>query len=152
MTLITRQMRAQIGRQSLSYRMRLESEDMLRFARTVEAREPWLVNDSAGQSNRFKELVAAPTYLIVMRELEARALIAANMGVPISKGVDGGSAWEFLEPLHAGDTVTAVARVADYYERQTSLGDSLFQVLDITYRNSEGRVVVRQRDTRIFYR
>ncbi len=151
MTVITDAMRAQIGVETAPYSLRIETEDLLRFARMIEAHEPWLVDEKAAASTRFRGIVAAPTYLIVMREIEARALAAIDLRIPLAHGVDGGSAWDYFEPVRPGDTITAVARLVSYTERATSLGETLFQLLEITYRNQRGQLAVRQRDTRIFY-
>lgn len=151
MTIISDAMRAQIGLESAPYSLRIEAGDLLRFAEMVEAGAPWYLDETAAQTSRYGGLVAAPTYLIVMRQLETRALAALDIRIPFVNGVDGGSDWEYLEPIRPGDVITAIARLADYQERQTSFGATLFQVFEIEYRNQHGRVVTRQRDTRIFF-
>lgn len=150
-TVISDAMRAQIGLETAPYRIRIEADDLLRFAHMIEAGAPWFLDEVAARSTRFGGLIAAPTYLIVMRQLETRALAALDIHVPFRNGVDGGSDWEYLVPVRPGDVITATARLADYFERETTFGPTLFQVLEIVYRNQFGQVVVRQRDTRIWY-
>jgi acyl dehydratase len=150
-TVITDAMRAQIGLETAPYSMPIETGDVLRFAEMVEVGEPWLVDEEAAANTRYGGLVAAPTYLIVMRQLETRALDALDIRIPFVNGVDGGSEWEYVESIRPGDTITAVARLADYQERQTSFGETLFQIFEMEYRNQLGRVVMRQRDTRIWF-
>ncbi len=151
MTVISDAMRAQIGLETAPYTLRIDAGDVLRFATMIEAGAPWLVDEAAARSTRYGGLVAAPTYLIVMRQLETWAIAELGITVPFVNGVDGGSDWEYLEPVRPGDTITATARLADYYERETSFGATLFQVFEIVYRDQFDRVVVRQRDTRIFF-
>ena len=151
MTVVTDAMRAQIGLETAPYSMPVESGDLIRFASMIEAGEPWLVSQETARASRYGGLVAAPTYLIVMRQLETRALAKLDIRIPYSNGVDGGSDWEYFEPIRSGDTVTATARLADYQEHLTKFGQSLFQIFEIVYRNQYGHVVMRQRDTRIFY-
>lgn len=151
MSIITDAMRAQIGLESDPYSMRMEPGDMLRFATMVEAGDAWFEDEVAARASRHGGLIAAPTYLIVMRQLETRALGELGIRIPFVNGVDGGSEWEYLDTVRAGDTITATARLADYYERPTTFGPTLFQVFEIVYRNQFDQVVVRQRDTRIFY-
>jgi acyl dehydratase len=150
-TVITDEMRAQIGLETAPYGMKIEAGDLLRFAAMIEAGAPWFLDEAAARATRHGGLVAAPTYLIVMRQLETRALSALDVRIPHVNGVDGGSDWQYLEPVRPGDTITATARLADYYERQTTFGPTLFQVFEMVYHNQFGQVVVRQRDTRIFY-
>ena len=151
MSIITDAMRAQIGLETAPDTLRIDAEDLLRFAEMIEAGLPWLTDEDAAANSRYGSLVAAPTYLIVMRQLETRAIAALGIAIPFVNGVDGGSDWEYFEPVRAGDVITATARLADYHERHTSFGATLFQVFEMTYRNQLGQIVVRQRDTRIFY-
>jgi len=139
-SIISPEMRAQIGSETAPYSLEIEAGDVARFAEMIEA-------DPAGPGGP----VAAPTYLIVMRRLETRALAALDLRIPYTNGVDGGSDWEYFEPVRPGDTIRATARLADYQERQTSFGATLFQTFEMTYRNQFDRIVVRQRDTRIFF-
>jgi acyl-CoA thioesterase FadM len=150
-SVISDQMRAQIGLESKPYALHIEVEDVLRFAVMIEAGMPWLTDVVAARAGRYSGLVAAPTYLIVMRQLETRAIEALGIHIPFVNGVDGGSEWEYLEPVRPGDLITATTRLADYYERETSFGTTLFQVFEMVYRNQFDHVVVRQRDTRIFF-
>jgi acyl dehydratase len=150
-TTITDAMRAQIGLETAPYSMRIEAGDLVRFASMIGAGDPWLVDEEAARATRYGGLIAAPTYLIVMRQLETQALAELGIEIPYVNGVDGGSDWEYLQPVRPGDTITATARLDDYYERETSFGATLFQVFEMTYKNQHGHIVMRQRDTRIFY-
>lgn len=149
--IVTDEMREQIGIESPPYSLRIDAADMLRFAAMIGAGAPWFLDEAAARATRYGGLVAAPTYLIVMRQLETRALAAVDIRIPFVNGVDGGSEWEYFESVRPGDTITATARLADYYERETTFGPTLFQVFEMVYRNQFGQVAVRQRDTRIFY-
>jgi hypothetical protein len=151
MTLVTDRMRAQIGSESRPYSMLMEPGDMTRFSTMLRTGWPWPRDSDQQQIGKDDVIVAAPTYLIVMRPLEAAAFGELDSETSSMRGVDGGSEWSFLEPIRSGDVITGTIRVEDYMERETSLGPTLFQILDITYRNQHGRVVVRQRDTRIYY-
>jgi acyl dehydratase len=151
MTIITDEMRGQIGLETKPYVMPIDAADALRFADMIEADLPWLVDEVAARGGRYGGIVAAPTYLIVMRQLETRAIAALGIRIPFVNGVDGGSDWEYLEPVRPGDVITATARLADYQERATSFGATLFQIFEMVYRNQLDQVVVRQRDTRIFF-
>jgi acyl dehydratase len=151
MSIISAAMRAQIGLETAPYSLRIEAGDLLRFAEMIEAGEPWYVDEERARDSDQGGLVAAPTYLIVMRQLETRAMAKLDLRIPYTNGVDGGSDWEYFEPVRPGDTITATARLADYQERPTSFGATLFQIFEMTYRNQAERMVVRQRDTRIWF-
>jgi hypothetical protein len=151
MSLITDAMQAEVGLETAPYKMRADVEDMVRFARTLGYTQPWYVDELEARRSRFGGVIAAPTYLIVMRRLEHEAFAAINVAPPLPKGVDGGSAWRYFDAIRAGDVVTATARVASFKQRQTALGETLFQTIEVDYRNQFGELTVSQRDTRIYY-
>jgi hypothetical protein len=151
MSLITDAMQAQVGLETAPYKMRAEADDMVRFARMLGYTEPWYVDEVEARRSRFGGIIAAPTYLIVMRRLEHEAFASLNVGPPLPKGVDGGSAWQYFHAIRAGDVVTATARVAGFKQRPTALGETLFQTIEIDYRNQFGQLAVSQLDTRIYY-
>jgi acyl dehydratase len=150
-TLITDELKSQIGRETPPYEFRVELGDVLRYSRMVGHPEPWYADERRARASRYGGIVAPPTYLIVMRNLEHKAFASIGITFPYPHGVDGRSEWDYLEPIRPGDTIVAVARIAEYHERDTRLGPTLFQVIESVYRNQFGEVVVRQRDTRIWY-
>jgi acyl dehydratase len=144
-------MRAHVGRETAPYRLRIDGADLVRFASMLGYTEPWYVDEIEARRSRFGGLIAAPTYLIVMRRLEHQAFAAIDVLPPLGGGVDGGSVWKYATPIRAGDVITAVAHVAGYEERTTKLGASLFQTIESRYENQFGQLAVRQNDTRIYY-
>lgn len=151
MTRLSEQLRANLAVAPEPFVARIEAGDLLRYAEAVGATEPWYADETAVGAGKYETLTAAPTYLITTRVLLTRSLADAGYIPPLPKSVDGGSEWEYVEPIRPGDTITGTARIVDYTERKTRLGSALFQVIDITYRNQLDRVVVRERDTWIFY-
>ena len=65
--------------------------------------------------------------------------------------LDGGSAWEYFQPVRPGDRITAVARLESLTEREGRLGRMLFAVYVIEYTNQSGAPVATQRNTLIRY-
>ena len=147
----TDHVRANLSLEPKPFTARIETGDLLRYAEAVEASEPWFSNERAARASRYGTLIAAPTYLITMRGLLTQSLADAGYTRPLPNSVDGGSEWEYLEPIRPGDTITGTARIVDYVERETSLGPAQFQVIEITFRNQFDQIVVRERDTWIFY-
>jgi 3-hydroxybutyryl-CoA dehydratase len=139
-----------VGVESAPYFLEVEKGDLLRFALATGTDNEAFLDEGASRRTPSRGLVAAPTYLLVMRGLEHRALAQLGWVAP-SKGVDGGSEWTFHEPVRPGDTITATATIEDLFHKHGRLGQMLFQIVGITYRNQLGQVVTTQRDTRIFY-
>ena len=68
-----------------------------------------------------------------------------------NRGLDGGSDWEYLEPIRPGDRITVQSRIADIRESEGRLGPMVFTTIETTYTNQFGQVVARQRATGIRY-
>jgi len=63
--------------------------------------------------------------------------------------LNGGDAFEYLEPVRIGDTITSRTSLLDVYEKQGGSGGLLFLITETEYVNQNGRVAVRIRGTRI---
>ncbi len=151
-SVITDAMRHVIGVESEPYTFVVEQGDIIRYAQAIGDANPLFTDEVAARKMRYGGIVAPPTYLIVMRIIEGQvADRRALLQFPYQRSLDGGSDWTYYEPIRPGDRLTATAKIADLYERDGSLGSMLFVVTEITYRNQFGEVVVRQRDTGIYY-
>ena len=101
----------------------------------------------AARGSRYGGLIAPPTFL--------RSAVSARpelpFDVPFERVLDGGSDWEYFEPVRPGDTITAVSRIDDINERNGRIGLMLIQTIVITYTNQFGQVVATQTNTSIRY-
>ena len=70
---------------------------------------------------------------------------------PFNRRLDGGSDWEYFEPVRPGDRITAVSRIDDINERKGRLGLMIIMSTVTTYRNQFGQVVATQTGTGIAY-
>jgi acyl dehydratase len=48
-----------------------------------------------------------------------------------------------MEPIGAGDVLTATTRISKVAERETKLGKTMFTTAEVTYVNQEGNVVLK---------
>ena len=92
-------------------------------------------------------IVAPPTFLRAMRGIRPVLPFEA----PFTRLLDGGSDWEYFEPVRPGDTITAVGRIEDIRERTGSIGQMLISTIKITYRNQSDVIVATQTSTSIRY-
>src|SRR5487761_805074 len=110
----------------------------------------------AGHLKRFTEAIgdsyprwlteAPPTFLVALAPASVHLAEAEEYG----KGwLNGGNRFEYLEPVRAGDRITATGRVADVYEKTGSSGSLLFIIFETAYVNQDGRTVARLRGTAI---
>ena len=135
-----------LGLQSGPATLEVEKGAVARFAEAVGDPSPLYNDEAAARKTRLGGLVAPPTFLRSLR-LERPTLPDA----PFERLLDGGSDWEYFEPVRVGDRVTGVVRIADLWERSGRLGTMLFTVLEFTYTNQLGELVATQRNTLIYY-
>ena len=133
-TAVIDRLRARIGAEGASTEATVEAGHLKRFAEAIGDPNPrWL-----------KE--APPTFLVAVAPVSLHLAEAEEYG----KGwLNGGNRFEYFEPVHVGDRITATGRVADVYEKSGSSGNLLFIIFETEYVNQDGRTVGRLRGTAI---
>jgi hypothetical protein len=120
-------------------------ESVRRFAAAVDPR-----GDGTSQARRDPE-VAPPTYFC-----PDPLVVAAETGLrrPAEppRSIDGGTRWEFGEPVRVGDVVTLLARVGGVTQRRTGDGRTLVETtVEVQGWNQRGRSVGRAIGTIVNY-
>ena len=136
-----------IGRETAPVTTEIEKGAIIKFARAIGDENP-LFNDEAGaRKGPYGGLIAPPTFL--------RSVASSRMDlpfeIPFERVLDGGSEWEYFEPVRPGDRITVTSQFSDIYERPGRLGNMLFMVRETSYVNQAGRLVAVQRTTGISY-
>jgi acyl dehydratase len=146
---LTEEMRQQaIGTEGSPGVLEIEKGHIRRFAEAVGDPNPLFNDEAEARKTRYGGIIAPPTFLRSMRVGQPRL----PFEMPFTRRLDGGSEWEYFQPVRAGDRITAVARIADVRERQgRQRGSMFFQVTETTYTNQFGEVVATQRSTGISY-
>ena len=145
---LTDEMRQQaIGQESEPRVLEVEKGAIIKFAQAIGDDNPIFNDEAAARASHYGGLVAPPTFL--------RAAVAARpdlpFEVPFDRVLDGGSDWEYFEPVRPGDRITAVSRIEDINERNGRIGLMLIQTIVITYTNQFNQVVATQTNTSIRY-
>ena len=141
---LTDEMREQtIGVESEPTSMAIEPGHIARFAEAIGDDNPAYTEGTPQTGG----IVAPPTFLRAMRGIRPVLPFEA----PFTRLLDGGSDWEYFEPVRAGDTITAVGRIEDIRERTGSIGQMLISTIKITYRNQHDVIVATQTSTSIRY-
>lgn len=145
---LTEAMRQQAsGLESRPVTMEVEKGAIIKFAQAIGDDNPLWNDEAAARRTRYGGLIAPPTFLRSMGLLRP----VLPFEVPFHRLLDGGSDWEYFEPVRLGDRITAVARITDLRERTGRLGLMLFMTTVVTYRNQFGEVVAAQTSTSIQY-
>ena len=145
---LTEAMRQQaIGLESQPATMEVEKGAILRFAEAIGDPNPQWNDEAAARKTRHGGIIAPPTFLRSMRGVS----VQLPFDLSFSRRLDGGSDWEYFQPVRPGDRITAVARIADLSERSGRLGLMVFMITVTTYRNQFDEVVATQTNTLIAY-
>jgi acyl dehydratase len=143
---VTEEALKQIGKSAEPRTLDVERGAIRRFAEAVGDENPLFNNDRDARKTRFGGMIAPPTF--------CRSLMAGVPDVKLDmpfRGLDGGSDWEYLEPIRPGDRITVQTKIADLRESAGRLGPMVFTTTETTYTNQHGQVCVIQRATGIRY-
>ena len=147
-TFLTEEMRQQvIGLESEPVTTEVEKGAIIKFAEAIGDENPNFNDEAAARLGQYRGLVAPPTFLRSVGS--SRPEFPFEM--PFSRNLDGGSDWEYMEPVRPGDRITAVSRIADLTERAGRMGVMIIQTTVTTYRNQFDQVVATQTSTGIRY-
>ena len=146
-SIITQEMRDAIGVESEAITYDVEKGAARKFAEAIGDDNPLYIDEEAARKIRYGGLIAPPTFMRSMSAGRSRATVQS----PYPEALDGGSEWEYFEPVRAGDRITVTRKIADVFEREGRLGKMLFIVRETKYVNQFGNVAALQRSTGISY-
>ncbi len=147
-SLITDSMRKAIGTESAALTFDIEAGAIRKFAEAIGDPNPLYRDEAAARHSRHGGIIAPPTFL--------RSVATERMEIPagpsLERILDGGSEWEYFEPIRPGDRITVVTRLVDLTERTSkAIGQMLIVSYETTYTNQLGQVAAKQRTTFIRY-
>ncbi|MFL2777318.1 MAG: MaoC family dehydratase N-terminal domain-containing protein [Dehalococcoidia bacterium] len=150
-SVITQEMRDAIGVESDPVAYQIEEGAILRFAEAIGDTNPIFNNKEEASKTKYGGIVAPPTFLRSIAHVKSPEP-KIKVTSPYPANVDGGSEWEYFEPIKVGDTITATTYLADLNERQGGkFGNMLIMVRETKYINQNGTVAALQRTTGISY-
>lgn len=147
-TFLTGEMRQQaIGCESEPVTLEVEKGAIIKFAQAIGDPNPAFNDEAAARRSRYGGLIAPPTFLRSAGIPRPEFPFA----IPFERVLDGGSDWEYFEPVRPGDRITGVSRIEDVTERTGSIGLMLITTVVTTYRNQFGHIAATQTNTSIRY-
>ena len=144
---VTDEVRKQIGMQSEARLVEVERGAIRRFAEAIGDPNPLFNDEASVRKTRFGGMVAPPTFC---RSLGA-AIPEIKINMAEFRGLDGGSEWEYLEPIRPGDRISVVSKIADIRESEGRLGPMVFITVETSYTNQFNQLCALQRSTVIRY-
>ena len=150
-SVITKEMKDAIGVESDPVVYQIEEGAILRFAEAIGDTNPIFNDKNEASKTKYGGIVAPPTFLRSIAHVKAPEP-KVQVKSPYPANVDGGSEWEYFEPIKVGDTITATSYLADINERKGGkFGSMLIMVRETKYMNQHGTVAALQRTTGISY-
>ena len=145
---LTEEMRQQaIGLEGPPTTTEVEKGAIIKFAQAIGDDNPVFNDEEAARETHYGGIIAPPTFL---RSVDSSRPVLP-FDFPFNRRLDGGSEWEYFEPIRSGDRITAVARIEDISERTGRLGLMVIMSTVTTYRNQFDQVVATQITTGIAY-
>ena len=138
-SVVTEEMRQVVGVEGEPKTHLVEAGAIRKFADAIGDPSPAYRGDAA---------VAPPTFL---RSLDAGPPSAAFES-PFPDVLDGGSEWEYVRPVRAGDRISVTETLVDIAEKSGRLGPMLLTTWETRYADDGGTTVATQRNTLVYYR
>lgn len=144
--MITDEMRGFVGAESPPVTYVVSHREIARFNAAIRGELPPIESDPNSRDSN-SPIEANPLIL--------RSFITAPFDPPFPEPfhdiLDGGSKFDFVRPIVAGDEVTVVRKLVDIFEKSGRLGPMLFKISEVSYRGGDGKVVATQESTTITY-
>jgi acyl dehydratase len=159
MALLTDELRARIGETATYTAPEEVGRSAFRyFGLAVGDYNPLYVDRRAASRAGLRDVMAPPTlicetnqYMIGPRDADGYIGHGWGIEIPDTRLVRGGNEYEFFQPMHPDDVVTATWTIEDMAERQTSKGaDMLVVTSKATYTNQRGETIATNRETLIW--
>lgn len=144
-----------IGKTDEPYPMEVEKGAIKRYAEAVGDANPLYHDEEYARTSKYGTIICPPGFFgwpVKSRPHLSgvrKELLESIMKAGYKRLLDGGSDFEFMLPVRAGDILVATGGIADVYEREGKAGKLIFAVTEMTYINQNGDRVANVRSTLI---
>jgi acyl dehydratase len=108
------------------------------FAEAIGDRNPLYTDAAAAQAAGYPDVIAPPTFSIVITMAASRAAIAdPGLGINYAMVVHGEQRFSYARPLHAGDVVVAQSTISGIRE----VGSMTMVTTDTEIKTTDGELV-----------
>jgi len=148
-----------IGRSGDTITLDVERGAIRKFADAVGDRNPLYWDDDFARDAGYRAIPAPPgffgwpakwssplPFFMPIRQELADAVSKAGFGRMLDAGIE----FDFLRPVHAGDTLAVTPRFISISEKEAKSGRMLISVLEMTYVNQNGDIVARGRHLTLY--
>ncbi len=144
-SIITKEMRDWLGTEG-SGLCEVEKGHIKKFAQAVDDPNPLWQNEEYARKSKYGSIIAPPTFIqddalhTIMPKL-------SKMKSPLHRHLYGGVELEFYKPMKVGDVLTARGKLVDLYEKGGKGGKLIFMVVETSFSNQQGELLVKGRHT-----
>ena len=126
------------------------------YAVAVGDFNPLYSDRERANAHGLRDVMAPPTLICdtwqyVDSDMDERGDLQGRGPFGELTGLRAGNEYEFFQPVHSDDVITARWLVKDVYERTGRSGSLVFQIVEATYRNQHGDLLARNTET-LYYR
>ena len=156
-SIVTPEMQELIGREVDEGVAEVTTSGCRLFARAVGHSDPVFYDEDIARARGYRSLVAPPGYLGTPVNTQTRGGMVpvpapiAQLRIPYKRHLDGGTAYEYLEAVVAGDVVTSRSKITRFEERLGSIGPMLITYHETAYARQDGTVVAKMYGNVIHY-
>jgi len=135
-----------VGKEYAPLQLAVERGHVTRFAEAIGEEAAVFLDAGAARAAGYPEQLAPPTFVTTMQIMaSAQAAADPELGLDYTRVVHGEQAYDYRRPVHVGDSLTAVPRIAEIRAR----GPLEFLVVESDIRDGDGQTVMVARTTLI---
>lgn len=135
-----------VGRSSQPVSMRIEIGKVREFAGAIKDDNP-IYFDEEYAKREAGGVMPPPTFTMTQAFWDSPAN-RIDLGMDLRRVLHGGQEFEYAKPIHAGDTLTAQGSITNVYKKPGKRGGEMtFAVIETTFTNQRGEVVLYSRST-----
>ena len=154
-SVITDEMREAIGKESAPTTLEVDKTGCRMFARAVGHTDLIFYDEEYAKSKGHRSIVAPPGFFGTPAFKpgggRSEGPPARGFSIPYKRVLNGGTEYEYLDSVCAGDTLTSTTKISGFTERKGSIGPMLITERETTYTNQAGNVVAKMLGTTIQY-
>ena len=148
-SLITDEVRAAIGVESVSPPELIEMKAIRDYARAIawpDPPDPLHVDEEYAKKTKYGGIIAPWSFYTSL----GRGVMLKRPPLPTPRvGMNGGNDYEYFLPIRPGDVITTKSKITDLIERDGRAGKLIFMIIETTFTNQNGEVVGISRGTGI---
>ena len=126
------------------------------YALSIGDFNPLYTDGEFAQSHGLKDVMAPPTLICdtwqyLDGDIDERGDFIERGELDFTGRLRGGNDYEFFQPVHPDDVITAHWKVKDVFEKTGRSGHIVFQIIEATFYNQRDEMLARNLET-LFYR